>query len=317
MDLTWTVGRVLAALEQVPGEPSDLTMLLRDPVERQALIGSEDGFDEQSSSDSHTHASCTRTDLGRFLADHIDHGRVEVWAKIVERGINEGRFTPMVFGWPDYPDRLAQAPDAPPVLFRRLAGDDLGQSATGLGVVPTDDSNQRALAIVGARKTTPAILDAARTMASSLGRHGIRIVSGLAAGVDTAAHDGALHAGTVTTAVMGTGVNHVFPAQNADLANEIARRGVLLSQFAPPAPRTGTTFLRRNCVIAALSDGSLVMDAREKSGSRHELEQALRYGKRVFLWEPALGREDWAQALEQVGLASFVESEEQLLAALG
>jgi DNA processing protein len=145
----------------------------------------------------------------------------------------------------------------------------------------------------------------------------VRVVSGLAAGVDTAAHEGSLEVDAITTTVMGTGVDHVFPAANEGLAEQIARRGVVLSQFPPPMPRTRTTFLRRNCVIAALSDASLVMDAEERSGSRHELEQAIRYGRPVFLWRPALARAQWAQMLERARLATFVESAEEVLAGLG
>jgi DNA processing protein len=317
MDRIWTVGRVLAALEQVPGDPTDLTMLLRDPIERQALIGAEDGSDQAWSSALQPAVSGARTDLGRFLVEHADHGRVETWAKVVERGINEGRFMPMILGWSEYPGRLAQASDAPPLLFRRIGDNGQVGWSTQRPGVPTDDTSERAVAIVGARQTTPAVLAATAEVAAALGRHGIRIVSGLAAGVDTAAHKGALEVGAVTTAVMGTGVDHVFPRENGPLAEEIACRGVVLSQFAPPAPRTGTTFLRRNCVIAALSDASIVMDAGEQSGSRHELEQAIRYGKHVFMWRPTLGQAAWARALEQVGVASFVESAEEVLARLG
>lgn len=305
------VGRVLAALEQVPGEPSDLTALLREPEERLALIGPEDNYGEEKTAGWDAGLTTPKSDLGRFLAENIDHGRVEAWSKVVERGISEGRFEPMLFGWSDYPRRLEVVCDAPPVLFRRIDG-----RVPGSTDIPTDDPTKLAVAIVGSRDTSREVISAARNMASALGEHGLRIVSGLAAGVDTAAHQGALDVAAVTTAVMGTGTDHVFPVGNTVLAGEIAKSGVVLSQFAPSAPRTGTTFLRRNCIIAAMSEASIVMDAEAKSGSTHELEQALRYGKRVLLWRPALGRKPWAQGLEEAGLAAFVDSPEEILAIL-
>ncbi len=114
---------------------------------------------------------------------------------------------------------------------------------------------------------------------------------------------------------MGTGIDRVFPPEeNIDLAEQIRESGTVLSQFAPSAPRTGTTFLRRNSVIAALTDVSLVMDGRERSGSRHEIEQAIAFGRSALMWAPSLASEDWAQDLANRGLASFVSSVEQVVA---
>lgn len=290
---------VLAALELVPGEPSDLTGLLRKPAVRDLLLS---GCTLHETDPEDVHLS----QLASYLLEALDFGRVEHWAKIVDRGIHEGRYVPLIAGSAQFPQRLAEAWDAPPILFRTVND-----------AADTTILNGTTLAIVGGRETTASILESARSVAATAAASGVHVVSGLAAGVDTAAHLGALEAGGLTTAVMGTGIDRIFPEQNAHIAAAITGRGMLLSQFAPPAPRTGTTFLRRNAVIAALAQASLVMDARERSGSRHELEQALRYGRRVFFWRPALAQEPWAVALVQAGLAEFVESPDEVLALLG
>jgi DNA processing protein len=161
---------------------------------------------------------------------------------------------------------------------------------------------------VGSRETTPAALDDAYRLAFELARHQIPVVSGLAAGVDTRAHCGALDAAGLTLAVLGTGIQHVFPAANSQLAESIRHSGVLISQFAPEAPRTGTTFLRRNHVIAGMSDVSVVIDGRARSGSRYEIEQAIGYRRPALLWAPTLESEHWARQLVDQGQVSFVSS---------
>ncbi len=216
----------------------------------------------------------------------------------------------MIIGDPAYPARLAAAWDAPPVLFCSIDSEWPAETQPGI------DPDGPSVAIVGGRETEAWVLNDTRLVAMVVAQHGFRVVSGLAAGVDTAAHEATLDVGGRTTAVLGTGIDHVFPAENRDLARRITRHGVLISQFAPPAPRTGTTFLRRNCVIAALSDCSLIMDGRDRSGSRHEVEQAIRYGKPVLMWAPALSQERWAKRLAETGEASFVDSAEAVLAAL-
>ena len=134
------------------------------------------------------------------------------------------------------------------------------------------------------------------------------IVSGLADGVDTAAHRGALDAYGYTVAVMGTGIERVYPQSNRALAAAIGRVGTLVSQFPPSAPPTRTSFLLRNHVIAAMSDASLVMDGEERSGSRYEVERAISYGRPVLAWAPALGHRRWVKDLVDAGSMYLVES---------
>ncbi|MCD2131399.1 MULTISPECIES: DNA-processing protein DprA [Rhodococcus] len=274
---------VLAALELLPAEPRDLTAILRDPDERAALLG--------------VRPSSGLSPLVTYLVENLDLGRVDHWFKAVDRLHQVGSAIALVAGTPEYPAKLAECWDAPPLLF-------------ATGAVPTGS----ALAIVGSRSAPDDVLVTTRSLAADLASRGLVVVSGLAAGVDAAAHRGALDVGGTTIAVMGTGIDRVFPEENIDLAEQIRESGTVLSQFAPSAPRTGTTFLRRNSVIAALTDVSLVMDGRERSGSRHEIEQAIAFGRSALMWAPSLASEDWAQDLANRGLASFVSSVEQVVA---
>lgn len=302
MDEMRCAAVVLTALELVPGEPSDLTSALRSQADRQALLGPGHG-DEIG-----TYGPLSP--LGKYLVEAIDPGRVESWVEVIERGSRECRYRPVIAGDPGYPVRLARVWDAPPVLFRSI------DPEWPTDAQPDIDPDGPTIGIIGGRDAGRLVLDATELVAASVATHGYRVVSGLAAGVDTAAHAAAIAAGGMTTAVLGTGIDHVYPAENIELARRIVARGVLVSQFAPPAPRTGTTFLRRNSVIAALSDANLVMDGRDRSGSRHEIEQSVRYGKQVLMWAPALHREEWATALVDSGQATFVDSMEAVLAAL-
>jgi DNA processing protein len=240
----------------------------------------------------------------------LDQGRVEHWAKTIDRGVRDERYRCYVVGDDDYPARLNSAWDAPPIIFSNP------YPRTAAASSSRDEATTPALAIIGGRETTADVLVATRAVALRVAEQGVDVVSGLAAGVDTAAHLAALEADGATTAVLGTGIERVFPEANAELARTIAQHGTVLSQFVPHAPRTGTTFLRRNSVIAAISDASLIMDGRARSGSRHEIEQAIRYGRRVLMWRPALGSADWALRLESNGFARFVGSPEEVLGVL-
>lgn len=304
MDEMRCAAVVLTALELVPGEPSDLTVTLRSAEDRQALLGPGNLLTEHGGDHDRLRP------LAQYLIERVDPARVERWAEIIERGARECRYRPVIVEDPAYPARLAETWDAPPVLFRSI------DSEWPADAQPDIDPEGRSVAIVGSRETEAWVLEDTRLVAAAVAQQGCRVVSGLAAGVDTAAHEATIDAGGMTTAVLGTGIDHVFPEENRDLAHRITSHGALVSQFAPPAPRTGTTFLRRNCVIAALSDVSVIMDGRDRSGSRHEVEQAIRYGKRVLMWAPALRQETWANQLTETGQATFVDSVEAVVAAL-
>lgn len=278
MDPTEIPGIVLAAQEQLPAEPSDLTALLLDPASRAALLN----VDPRGLQDP----------LLNYLCDHLDGDRIAYWRRATKRLIDDG-VAPLVAGSAGYPSYQAGYWNPPPMFFAR-------------GQLPQLDPSS--VAIIGSRHTEGRTLKETRALAADIGANGIVVVSGLAAGVDTSAHQGALDVDGVTVAVLGTGIDNVYPLQNEMLAHEIAVRGAVISQFVPDAPRTPTSFLRRNNVIAGLSTISLVMAADERSGSRHEIEQAVSYGRPVLFWERTLRDQAWAVELVNMGYGVFVDS---------
>lgn len=168
---------------------------------------------------------------------------------------------------PRYPPSLLQTPDPPLLLF--VQGDPAFLSAP-------------AVAVVGSRNPSAQGLDNAREFAAAFGRAGLLVVSGLALGIDGAAHEGALSAGAPTLAVVGTGLDRVYPAQHHDLAHRIAARGALVSEFVPGTPPLATNFPQRNRIIAGLALGTLVVEAALRSGSLITARLAAEYGREVF-----------------------------------
>jgi DNA protecting protein DprA len=276
MDDSYTAAVSLAALEVLPAEPSDLGRILQDDELRTALLS----FSGDGSS----------SELVAWLCEEVGFARVETWQKHLERIARDLGARPVMIHHVDYPRPLRRCWDAPPLLFVR-------------GSL----NSEPAVAIVGSRSASAAVREAAYAVASIAARAGMSVVSGLACGVDTAAHEGALAAGGHTVAVMGTGIERVFPEENAGLASRIVDHGALVSQFAPNAPRTGTTFLRRNAVIAGLSQVDVVMAGTERSGSRHQAEQAMRYHLPLLLWRPALQTQRWALEAVDAGTANFID----------
>jgi DNA processing protein len=144
------------------------------------------------------------------------------------------------------------------------------------------DADALAVAIVGSRRATPYGLEVAETLAADLAARGVTIVSGLARGIDSAAHRGALRVGGRTLAVLGSGVDLIYPPENRRLADEIAASGALLSQFAPGTPPLPQNFPARNQVIAALSLAVVIVVAAEKSGSLITARLAADLGREVL-----------------------------------
>jgi DNA processing protein len=175
-----------------------------------------------------------------------------------------GRF--LVLGDADYPAALAAVPDAPPALS--VIGD------VGLLTRPT-------LAIVGARDGSLAGRRFAAELAASLGQAGFAIASGLARGIDTAAHEAALATGTV--AVLAGGIDQIYPPQNAALHQAIAEQGLLLAETPLGTPPVARSFPRRNRIVSGLSAGVVVIEAAERSGSLITAERALEQGREVFV----------------------------------
>ena len=169
-------------------------------------------------------------------------------------------------GDPRYPVLLGAIP-APPALFAR-------------GALSDDDA--LALAIVGSRRPTPYGLAVAERLASDLAARGVTIVSGLARGIDTAAHRGALAAGGRTLAVLGCGLDVVYPRENLALARAIEAQGALVSQFAPGVPALPGHFPARNRTLAGLALGVVVVEAADRSGALITAGFAGDLGREVF-----------------------------------
>lgn len=167
----------------------------------------------------------------------------------------------------DFPRALLEVPDSPPVLYL------IGRRSL---------LNQTSLAIVGSRNATPQGIENARVFAASLSSAGVTIVSGLALGIDAAAHAGALDGAGSTIAVVGTGLDRVYPARHRELAHAIATRGALVSEFTPGTPPLKENFPRRNRLISGLSRGVLVVEATLSSGSLITARLAGEQGRDVF-----------------------------------
>ncbi len=210
-----------------------------------------------------------------------------------------------VLAWfdPRYPALLACTPDPPPVLWIR--GD-----AAALA--------RPAVAIVGSRAATPYALQVGARLAAELAGRGVVVVSGLARGVDSAAHQGCLDAGGVTVAVLGSGLDRVYPPEHEPLASRIAANGAVVSELGPGAPPLPEHFPLRNRIISGLSLGVVVVEASEKSGSLITARCALEQGRDVLAVPGSVlsGRNRGSHALLKDG-ARVVETADDVLEELG
>lgn len=170
-----------------------------------------------------------------------------------------------------FPARLRALDDGPAVLFWRGAA--------------LPDAVTPAAAIVGTRSPALAARQLAGALAESLARDGWTIISGLALGIDTAAHQGALRAGGLTAAVLGSGLHRIYPPANAALAEHIAARGALLAEVHPASGPSSGALVARNRLIGGLSDVVIVVEAGTDSGSLYAARFASRYGRPVFAVE--------------------------------
>lgn len=166
-----------------------------------------------------------------------------------------------------YPEKLRQIPDAPYALYIK-------------GRLP--DENQKRIAIVGARMCSEYGRAVAVRLAKSLAARGICVVSGMARGIDTAGHTGALEADGITCAVLGCGVDICYPKSNEQLYHNILERGCILSEYPPGTQPLPTLFPQRNRIISGLSDAVVVVEAKARSGSLITADQALEQGRDVY-----------------------------------
>ena len=174
---------------------------------------------------------------------------------------------PLVFGAPGYPPVLAAIPDPPPVLWCR------GRPAA---------LEAPAVAIVGSRTGTPYAREVAARLGADLAGRGVAVVSGLARGVDAAAHGGALDAGGITIAALGCGADVVYPPEHAPLLAQLTAQGAAVSELAPGAPPRPFHFPRRNRIISGLSLAVVVVEASERSGSLITARCAAEQGREVM-----------------------------------
>jgi len=207
-------------------------------------------------------------------------------------------------GWsdPTYPPLLATIFDPPPVLWTR------GQVAA---------FEPPAVAIVGSRAGSPYALAVAERLGADLAARGVVVVSGLARGVDSAAHRGALTAGA-TIAVLGSGPDVIYPKEHENLARDIAATGLILSELAPGTPPRPQFFPQRNRIISGLSRAVVVVEAGERSGSLITARSALDQGRDVLAVPGSIlsARNRGGHALLRDG-AKIVESADDILEELG
>lgn len=201
---------------------------------------------------------------------------------------------------PGFPERLSDLPEGPSVLFY------LGNLRAAEG---------RSVSMVGSRNASMKGTEAAERIAEQLSRNGVRIISGLAYGIDSAAHKGCLRGGSPTTAVLGCGLDQTYPAGNAKLKKTILENGgLILSEYAPGEKPLGWHFPYRNRIISGLGDCLALIEARIRSGSMTSVQHALNQGKDVFVYpgEPGSPKTEGNHILLREGAIYFSTADDLL-----
>ncbi len=201
------------------------------------------------------------------LASRIIEARKKIdpyreWARIEEHGVNCAGVDS-----PEYPVLLRELPCPPPVLYYR--------GALNRGCISS-------IAIVGSRRSTFYGKEVAQRLAGELAAAGVDVVSGMALGIDTAAHRGCLENSGYTVAVLGCGLNHCYPLENADLMEQIASYGAVVSEFPLDTKPLPGNFPQRNRIISGMTQGTVVVEATAKSGSLITADLALEQNREVF-----------------------------------
>jgi DNA processing protein len=180
----------------------------------------------------------------------------------------------------DYPENLRGVHNRPPLIFVRGS------------LLPRDSDS---VAVVGTRRATARGLEQAAAVAVALADADLAVVSGMATGIDAAAHEAALDRGSRTMAVVGTGLRHCYPAAHRPLQERIIEEGAVISQFWPDQPPSKKTFPLRNATMSGLALASVIVEASQTSGARMQARLALEHGRPVFLLSSLLEHE-WARA---------------------
>jgi DNA processing protein len=200
---------------------------------------------------------------------------------------------------PDYPKRLLELPDHPLILYAQ------GQLLK---------KDQQCLAVVGTRQASVYGLEIALEVSRKLAQMGFTIISGLARGIDKAAHEGALQAGR-TIAVLGSGLAQVYPTENIGLARAIQQQGVVLSEFSMATPPDRQNFPQRNRIVSGISLGTILIEAPHHSGAMLTADRALKQGRPVFAFPGRVDQENFKgnHALIKEGKAKLIEGAEDVL----
>ncbi|UQX13457.1 DNA-processing protein DprA [Candidatus Mycobacterium methanotrophicum] len=182
---------------------------------------------------------------------------------------------------PDFPENVRAARRPPALLIAQ-------------GKLIADDP---AVAIVGSRKASPTSLGFARSVATGLVDHDVTVVSGLAEGIDTAAMTAALALGGRVVAVIGTGIDRTYPVSNAQLQAAIAEHGLVLTQFLPGFPGARWAFPARNKTMSAYAQATVIVEASEQSGTKHQALEAVAHGRRLVLHSSVAETTTWGRDL--------------------
>jgi DNA processing protein len=285
---TTAQAAALAATEVIPADWGDLAVILQKFEGPSALLGeSPSGTDRAS-------------ELLRYLQRAIDPSRIEYWLDRLEAlavAMPDVKF--VTIDSREYPANLKLAYGSPPFLFIR------GRIV---------DADTLSLAIVGTRKASPDGLKSAANVAITAAQHGITVVSGLARGIDAAGHRGVISAGGRTIAAIATGIDRPLTRESdITLGSVLHKSGSIVSQFRPGSPATSSSFLQRNGVISGLSLVSLAIEAGERSGTRNEIEHALRQDRRVLVWRPSGDVRAWLRIYDEEPLVGAVWTEEEVI----
>lgn len=237
------------------------------------------------------HASIVSQVLGRLDIDETGFQKVHDGVQHGYERLEDGDLV-LELGFAGYPRRLAETQDAPTFLFVRQGEDCL---------------NTAGLAIVGTREASDDGKKRAFKLAYLLARRNLVVISGLARGIDTAAHIGALEPGGLTAAVIGTPITRTYPKENAALQEAISRTGALISQFHPRSNAGKFAFPMRNATMSGLALGTVVIEASETSGALVQARKALQQGRKLFIPQSAIDNEalTWPRTYRERGAHVF------------
>lgn len=239
-------------------------------------------------------AALTTAVFGDTLFDpHLDQARSEAESDLKRWAATGYTVTSLLDK--SYPMYLAGVHQAPALLFSQ------GE------LIPGDNG----ISVVGSRRPTGHELRAARDVAIRLAEANLTVVSGMAAGIDTAAHEAALSAGGRTVALMGTGLDHTYPAENQPLRQRIRATGMVASQFFPDMKGSQRTFPMRNVTMSGYGRATIVIAAGEHSGTRHQARAAISHSRGLILTPAVAERTSWGRRLVKDGKARVAYTPEE------